>query len=146
MNPATIDSSQYFQWNELAPLWDGDNFGRAHAWLGARWNHMIQTRPLGLDDPDARFMQGLAFAAMAIYFTRNSNQQGARLVLEDALERLPEYEPAYRGVQVTPICEMLSQLKLMVADLPMEADCPVEPSFFRQLRFESVVVNEENQQ
>lgn len=144
MNAAGMDSSQYFQWQELAPLWEDNEFGRAHSWLGARWNHLIQTRPLGLDDPDARFMQGLAFAAMAIYFTRNCNQQGARLVLDDALERLPAYEPVYRGVHVTPITEMLSRLKPMVADLPLEADCPVEPSFFGRLRFEPVV-SEENQ-
>ncbi len=96
-----------FAWDELELLWNANNFGAVHDWLGERWNHLIQSRPAGHDDPDAQFLQGLAFAALAFHFTQNHNQDGAALLADDALALLPQFVPAYRGVAVAPVLETL---------------------------------------
>lgn len=132
----SMDRTQHFQWGELALLWNGNNFGGAHDWLGARWNHLIQFRPGGHDDPDARFLQGLAFAALAFYFTQNRNQEGALLLLDDARRVLPGFPPDYLGVYLAPILEALNELRPHLVGVECEADCPVEPSMFTRFQFE----------
>lgn len=124
-----------FSWPELAALWDANNFGGAHDWLGERWNRLIQTRPQGHGDADARFLQGLAFAALAFYFTQNHNQEGALLLLDDALHALPDFRPAWRGVEVDTILASLETLRPLLAGIPSEAPCPMQPFFCNPLRF-----------
>lgn len=116
-----------FTWPDLAPLWDGNDFGRVHDWLGERWNWLIQTRPLGAEDPDARFLQGLAFAALAFHFTQNRNQEGALLLLDDALRVLPEFQPDRHGLTVGPVIASLETLRPLILDIANEADCPLQP-------------------
>ncbi|WP_136416000.1 DUF309 domain-containing protein [Herbaspirillum sp. ST 5-3] len=122
-----------FAWDELALLWDGKNFGSVHDWLGERWNYLIQTRPDGHEDKDARFLQGLAFAALALHFTQNRNQEGAALLADDALQALSAFLPAYRGVQVTPVMETMAALRPLLDGLKHDAGCPVPPSKFNKL-------------
>lgn len=125
-----------FAWDELALLWDGNNFGAVHDWLGERWNHLIQTRPGGHNDLDAQFMQGLAFAALALHFTQNHNQDGAALLAEDALSILPRFLPAHRGVEVAPVLETLNVLRPLLEGLDYEADCPMQPFVFNKLAYQ----------
>ena len=66
-------------------LWNAGDFGGVHDWLGLRWNKLVQIAFTRGDDKDARFLQGLAFAALAFHFTQNRNQDGARLLADDAL-------------------------------------------------------------
>lgn len=116
-----------YPWHELAAFWNAHDFGHAHDWLGERWNALIQTRPGGHDDPDARFLQGLAFAALAFHFTLNHNQEGAQLLAGDALNVLPGYRPAHLGVAVAPFLDDLHQLRPLLEGLETEADCPLTP-------------------
>lgn len=125
-----------FAWDELALLWDGNNFGAVHDWLGERWNYLIQTRPGRHEDPDAQFLQGLAFAALAFYFTQNHNQDGAALFAEDALSMLPRYLPACRGVAVAPVLETLNTLLPLLDGLVHEADCPMQPFVYNKLAYQ----------
>lgn len=127
---------QAYQWSELAGLWGQNNFGGAHDWLGQRWNHLIQTSSKGHDDPDALFLQGLAFAALSFHFTQNRNQEGALLLLDDALRVLSRYQSNYRGVEVTPIMEALKTLRPHLVGLDPESDCPVDPSLFNKFQHE----------
>ncbi len=116
-----------YAWDELALLWKAGDFGAVHDWLGLRWNQLIQTRAGGMTDRDARFLQGLAFAALAFHFTQNRNQDGARLLADDALAVLLEYRPAHLGVEVGPVLKSLTALRPMLEDLDTEADCPMRP-------------------
>lgn len=125
-----------FAWDELALLWDGNNFGAVHDWLGERWNHLIQTRPEGHEDPDAQFLQGLAFAALAFHFTQNHNQDGAALLAEDALALLPRFLPAWRGVEIAPVLETLNTLLPLLEGLGHAADCPMQPFVFNKLAYQ----------
>jgi hypothetical protein len=131
-----MNRAEYFHWDELALLWDANNFGGVHDWLGERWNYLIQSSPDGEKDPDARFLQGLAFAALALYFIQNHNQEGASLLLEDALEVLPDFLPRYRGVHVAPVLETLEILRPLLAGLEPEAECPLKPFMFNKFHYE----------
>jgi uncharacterized protein len=114
-------------WDELAQLWNAGDFGGVHDWLGLRWSRLIQTRARGTDDKDARFLQGLAFAALAFHFTQNRNQEGARLLADDALAVLPGYGAAHMGIEAGPVLRSLRALRPMLENLETEADCPMQP-------------------
>lgn len=116
-----------YAWDELALLWNAGDFGAVHDWLGLRWNKLIQTRAGGMSDKDARFLQGLAFAALAFHFTQNRNQDGARLLAADALAVLPEYGAAHMGVETGPVLKSLTALRPKLENLNTEADCPIQP-------------------
>ncbi|PWB51978.1 MAG: DUF309 domain-containing protein [Nitrosomonadales bacterium] len=128
--------SHEFAWAELELLWNSNNFGAVHDWLGERWNHLIQTRPGGHDDPDAQFLQGLAFAALAFHFTQNHNQDGAALLAEDAIAKLTGFLPSYRGVEVKPVLETLDILLPLLGGLEHDADCPMQPFVFNKLTYQ----------
>ncbi|BCB27413.1 hypothetical protein SKTS_22990 [Sulfurimicrobium lacus] len=127
-----------FAWDELELLWNANNFGAVHDWLGERWNYQIQTRPAGHEDPDAQFLQGLAFAALAFYFTQNHNQDGAALLAEDGLARLARFLPVYRGLEVAPVLETLHTLRPLLEGLEHEADCPMQPFVFNKLAYQVI--------
>lgn len=134
MNGAPIYvACEPFAWDELAVLWDAGDFSGVHDWLGLRWNHLIQTRPSGHNDPDARFLQGLAFAALCFHFTQNQKQDGAALLADDAMVALTSFRPAHRGVVVAPILETLSILRPLLNGLDPEDDCPMRPFIFNRL-------------
>ena len=136
-SPSTdVPACDPFAWGELAALWDAGDFRGVHDWLGLRWNYLIQTRPSGHADKDARFLQGLAFAALSFHFTRNEKQDGAALMAGDALAMLPAYAPAYRGVQVEPILATLRVLRPMLDGLAPEDGCPMRPFVFNKLRIQ----------
>lgn len=124
-----------FAWGELAVLWDAGDFRGVHDWLGLRWNHLIQSRPAGHADRDARFLQGLAFAALTFHFTQNQKQDGAALMADDALAMLPNYLPAYRGLEVEPVLATLRVLRPLLDGLDPEDDCPMQPFVFNRLKY-----------
>ncbi|NMM29203.1 MAG: DUF309 domain-containing protein [Glaciimonas sp.] len=128
--------SHEFAWDELALLWNGNNFGGVHDWLGERWSHFTQVRSDGIDDMDARFLQGLAFAALALHFTQNRNQEGAALLADDALSVLPQFLPAYRGLKVAPVMETLAALRPLLDGLQSDAECPIRPLVFNKLSYQ----------
>lgn len=125
-----------WQWDELVYFWNNNDFDLAHDWLNERWGRLVQTSPIGDRDPDARFLQGIAFAALAIHFTQNSNQEGARLLLDDALMVLNQYQPSHLGVKVEPILETLQTLRPAIAALAPDDDCPFQPFVYNKLILE----------
>jgi hypothetical protein len=126
-------AGELYAWDELALLWNAGNFGGVHDWLGLRWSRLVQTRARGTDDRDARFLQALAFAALAFHFTQNRNQDGARLLADDALAVLPEFGTAHLGVETAPVLKGLRTLRPMLENLETEADCPMQPLASGQL-------------
>lgn len=123
-------------WGELEHHWDNNDFGAAHDWLNERWAQIVRTSPAGDKDPDARFIQGLAFAALALYFTQDSNQESARLFLDDALMVLPLYKPSHMGIMVEPVLETLHTLRPAIALLGPDDACPFQPFVYNKLIFD----------
>jgi hypothetical protein len=132
-------ASDPFAWDELSELWNAGDFSKVHDWLGERWSHLIQTRPYGQNDPDARFLQGLAFAALSFHFTQNQNQDGAALLADDAMKALTSFAPAHRGVEVGPILETLGVLRPLLNGLSPEDECPMQPFVFNRFVYRESV-------
>jgi len=122
-------------WGEFATLWDGNELAAAHDWLNERWSRLIRNSLRGTSDPEAEFLQGLAFAVLALFFTQNRNQEGARLVLDDALLALAKFRPAFLGVRVDPIVAMLGDLRPLLAGLAPEDDCPLLPFVYPKFEY-----------
>jgi uncharacterized protein len=125
-----------WDWEELAYNWNENNFRKVHDWLNQRWGQLIKDIPGGDKDMDARFLQGMAFAALALYFTQDENQDGARLMIDDALMILPQFTPSYQGVRVEPVLETLHTLRDAIALLGPEEECPFHPFVYNKLILE----------
>jgi len=107
-------------WDELALLWNRQDFAGVHDWLNERWARLVQESASGERDVVASFLQGLAFAALALHFMREGNEESAGLFVEDALKVLPQFAPAYAGIRITPIQDALGELQSRMA-LPNNA-------------------------
>lgn len=114
-------------WSEIAALWNDNELGALHDLLNARWARLIRNSVLGSADPEAAFLQALAFATLALFFTQNRNQAGALLLLDDALIALGRYRPRFLGVQVDPIIGTLQALRPLIAALPADGENPMLP-------------------
>jgi hypothetical protein len=122
------------QWDEFAALWNSNDLAAAHDWLNLRWSRRVETRLAGAADPEARFLQGLAFATLALYFTQAAKQDGALVMIDDALVALGPYRPAFLGVRVEPVVATLEELRPLVASLAPDDENPMFPFAYR--RFE----------
>jgi hypothetical protein len=122
-------------WEEFAVLWNGNELAAAHDWLNERWSRLIRNSVLGTSDPEAEFLQGLAFAVLALFFTQNRNQEGARLVLDDALVALAKFRPAFLGVKIDPILATLGDLGPLLAGLAPQDDCPLFPFVYPKFEY-----------
>jgi uncharacterized protein len=125
-----------WQWDELAQHWNNNEFQEVHDWLNERWSKVVKASPAGDKDPDARFIQGLAFAALALYFTQDGNQEGACLLLDDALMVLSQYAPSHMGIMVEPILETLHTLRPAISLLGPDDECPFQPFVYNKLMFD----------
>jgi hypothetical protein len=125
-----------WDWGELEHHWNENDFGAVHDWLNERWAQIVKGSPIGDKDPDARFMQGLAFAALALFFTQDNNQESARLFLDDAIMILPQYTPVHMGVMVEPVLETLHTLRPAIALLGPDDACPFQPFVYNKLMFD----------
>jgi hypothetical protein len=114
-------------WGEVAALWNSNDLAVLHDWLNERWSRLIRNSVLGSKDPEGEFLQALAFATLAFFFTQNRNQEGALLMIDDAVVALAKFQPRYLGVQVAPIVEALQELRPVLAGLAPDADCPFFP-------------------
>lgn len=122
-----------YDWSELAYLWDQNDMSGVHDWLNARWSRLVETRLLGQRDPDAEFLQALAFAALALHFTQNRNQVGALLMLDDALLALGRMRPGRFGVRVDPVIDTLNELRPTIVALAPDDAYPAQPFVYRRL-------------
>lgn len=125
-------------WREVAILWNNNEFGTLHDWLNERWARLIRNSILGQADPEAELLQALAFAALALFFAQNRNQEGALLMLDDALLALGKYRPAYLGIRVDPIYATLQDLRPMLVGLAPDADCPMYPFVYSKFEYSRV--------
>jgi len=128
-----------YDWGELAELWDGNDFRAVHDWLNERWGQLVKSRVLRDDDPDARFLQGLGFAALALYFTQDGNQEGALMMIDDATIYLAPYVPSHQGVAVEPVLQSLAELRPLLVGLAPYAECPIQPFVYRKFRLARAV-------
>lgn len=125
-------------WSEIAALWNANELGALHDLLNARWSRLIRNSVLGISDPEAEFLQGLAFAALALFFTQNRNQEGALILLDDAVVALGKYRPRHLGVLVEPIIGSLQQMRPLVASLPPDGENPSFPFVYAKFEYERV--------
>lgn len=121
-------------WSEVATLWNTNELGVLHDLLNERWSRLIRNSVLGTRDPEAEFLQGLAFATLALFFTQNRNQEGALLMVDDALITLGKYRPCFMGVRIDPIIDTLQMLRPLIVALPADGENPMFP--FVYARFE----------
>ena len=97
--PPEAPSNEHFQWEELAHLWNSNDLAAAHDWINERWSRLIRNSVAGQLDPEAQFLQALAFAVLALHFTQHGNQEGAVLMIDDALVALNRFRPGFLGVR-----------------------------------------------
>lgn len=129
-------SREHFNWEEFAILWDSNDLVAAHDWLNERWARLVRNRTGGQQDPEAAFLQALAFAVLAFHFTQNGNQEGARLMSDDALICLGRYRPRFLGVSVEPILATLRELRPLLAGVAPDADCPMWPFVYNKFEYQ----------
>ncbi len=120
-------------WDEFAALWNANDLVEAHNWLNLRWSRRVETRVAGAADPEARFLQGLAYATLALHFTQAGKQDSALLMLDDALIALGPYRPEFLGVRVDPVVGTLGELRPLIASLAPDADNPMFPFVYCKL-------------
>jgi hypothetical protein len=116
-------------------MWNDNQLGQLHDWLNERWSKLIRNSLLGTKDPEADFLQGLAYAALALFFTQNRNQEGALLMIDDAMMALGKYRPQFLGVKVEAILGCLQELRPLLVGLTPEADCPLFPFVYPKFEY-----------
>ncbi len=122
-------------WSEVASLWNSNELGVLHDWLNERWARLVRNSVLGQKDPEAEFLQALAFAALALFFTQNHNQDGALLMIDDALIALSRYRPRYLGVGIDPVVAALQDLRPLLVGLAPDDPCPLYPFVFPKFEY-----------
>jgi len=122
-------------WSEVAAMWNGNQLGQLHDWLNARWSRLIRNSLLGAKDPEAEFLQGLAYATLALFFTQNRNQEGALLMLDDAQMALAKYRPRFLGVNIDPMLGALAELRPLLVGLAPDDDCPLYPFVYPKFEY-----------
>lgn len=126
-------------WSEVATLWNTNELGVLHDLLNERWSRLIRNSVLGTRDPEAEFLQGLAFATLALFFTQNRNQEGALLMVDDALIALGKYRPRFMGVQIDPIIGTLQTLRPLIASLPVDGENPMFPFVYAKFEHDGAL-------
>jgi hypothetical protein len=134
--PPEAPSRAHFRWEELAHLWDSNDLAAAHDWINERWSRLIRNSVAGQMDPEAQFLQALAFAVLALYFTQHANQEGAVMMIDDALISLNRFRPGFLGVQVDPIIATLEELRPLLAGLAPDAECPLWPFAYNKFDYQ----------
>ncbi len=122
-------------WSEVAAMWNNNQLGPLHDWLNERWSRLIRNSPLGTKDPEAELLQALAFATLALFFTQSQNQDGARLLIDDALLALGKYRPTYMGIKIEPIYGTLQDLRPMLVGVANNAECPMYPFVYAKFEY-----------
>lgn len=122
-------------WDELAALWQSGDFRTVHDWINERWARTVQESPEGEADPFARFLQGLAFAALAFHFAEDQNDESATIFTEDGISVLNQFPAVYAGIEVRPLLDALGELRHQLPAPATERPIPYLESGTRALRF-----------
>lgn len=104
-------------WDEVLSAWQEGDFRYVHDWLNERWARAVREAVAGETDPFARFLQGLAFAALAFHFAGEHNRESAALFVEDGLSTLSRFPRTFAGIEITPILDALAELQ-RVLEIP----------------------------
>ncbi len=56
-------------------------------------------------DPDKKFYQGVLQIAVGCYHLHNQNLRGAIILIGEGVGRLPYYQPAYAGIDVSQLIQ-----------------------------------------
>lgn len=121
-------------WDELQEMWSRGDFKGAHDWLNEHWSVEVKDLPDGDRQPRARFLQGLAFTALAFHFALEQNRESTGLFVHDGLQVLPSFVPSYAGIQVTPLVDALGELQATLQK-PEASGFLVVPDSGRVLRY-----------
>jgi uncharacterized protein len=122
-------------WSAAAAMWNDNRLGELHDWLNERWARLIRNSLAGTKDPEAEFLQGLAYATLALFFTQNHNQDGALLMIDDAQMALAKFRPAFLGVHIDPILDALQELRPLLVGLAPDDDCPLYPFVYPKFQY-----------
>jgi hypothetical protein len=122
-------------WDELAALWQSGDFRGVHDWINERWSRTVQESPQGAADPFARFLQGVAFAALAFHFADEQNGESAAIFVEDGLNVLSRFPPAFAGIEIAPIVDALAELRVHIPEADSGLPIPPVIAGVRALRF-----------
>lgn len=133
--PGSAPLTDSLDWEAFAALWDANDLPEAHDWLNQRWSRRVETRVGGADDPEAKFLQGLAFATLALHFTQAGRQDSALLMLDDARMTLAAFRPSFLGVRVEPIVGTLDELRPLIASLAPDDENPMFPFVYRKFEY-----------
>jgi hypothetical protein len=91
---------------EAVALFNGVRYWYAHE----AWETLWRAAP----DEDRDFYQGLIQIAAGLLHLQRRNRRGARNKLQEGLEKLRRYEPAYHGIFVS---ELTGEARRVVQDL-----------------------------
>lgn len=122
-------------WKDAAIMWNSNDLCALHDWLNQRWSRVIRNSLVGTKDPEAEFLQGLAFATLALFFTQNRNQEGALMMIDDARMALAKYRPRFLGVNLDPILGALAELRPLLVGLAPDAECPLYPFAYPKFEY-----------
>lgn len=122
-------------WDELLMFWQSGDFRSAHDWINERWSRTVQESVEGDADHFARFLQGLAFAALAFHFAGEQNRESTELFVADGLDVLSRYPSSYAGIDIPPIIDSLAELRDLMPPPSAEQPIPAIISSVRALRF-----------
>ena len=140
---AMIHSQGLEDWQRDKGWEEADRIGREAADYGTLLHAACEAInydiPLGTRDPEAEFLQGLAFATLALFFTQNRNQEGALLMVDDALIALGKYRPRFMGVQIDPIIGTLQTLRPLIASLPADGENPMFPFVYAKFEHDGAL-------
>jgi len=125
-------------WDDLLLPWQAGDFRTVHDWLNERWARAVQGAVAGEADPFARFLQGLAFAALAFHFAGEQNRESAAIFADDGLMVLSRYPANYAGVEIPPIVDALAELQNLLSVPSPGQSIPHLVSSVRALRFAPV--------
>lgn len=95
-----------------AALFNHHLFFEVHEVLEAQW-----MRESG---DEKQFLQGLIQIAVAFYHVENHNLRGARSLLQDGIDKIAPYRPAFLGVELTEFLQSLEECQMELGQLGEE--------------------------
>lgn len=95
-----------------ALLFNHHLFFEVHEVLEAQWVQEV--------DPERRFLQGLIQIGVALYHQSNGNWRGTVSLLNDGLDKIKPYAPAYLGVEVAAFAAELETCREQIERLGPE--------------------------
>lgn len=110
-----------------AVLFNHHLFFEVHEVLEAQWVQEV--------DPERRFLQGLIQIAVAFYHQSNGNWRGTVSLLNDGLDKIKSYAPAYLGVEIAAFAAELETCQSQIERLGPEGIGQFQTENIPRMRF-----------